>query len=1374
VRHAAALCLWLAVPALAGPLDPKEVPPPLKPWIPWALHGVERRACPRTGGEATATTCDWTARLHLEASAKGGTFRQDVELFAPDFVRLPGDPIHWPLDVRDQRGAVPVVARADGPEAYLPAGVHALTGRFVWDSPPAALGVPPSAALLELVLDGRRVAQPELDDEGRLFLRRSDREAGEAAKLEIRVQRKLTDGMPLLLTTQLVLDVAGKAREVLLGRALPDGFVPLQLDSPLAARIESDGHLRVQVRPGKWTLTLVARRETPLQTLSRPAADGPWTEGDETWVFEPAPALRVVTLEGLSAVDPTQTQLPPEWRNLAAFAVRPGDSLRLVEQRRGNAEPDPDQLALHRELWLDLDGRGWTFLDRIAGPLTRSWRLEMPAPAALGRAAVNGRDQPLTRLAAGAPPGLEVRQGLLDLNADARLESGGGRLPAVAWAHDFTSVAATLHLPPGWRLFGASGVDDVPGTWVQHWSLLDLFLVLVLALATAKLHGWRVGVLALFTLVLTFPESDAPRWTWVAVLAVEALLRVVPEGRLRTVLRGARLAAFALLAIVLVGFALDHLRENLYPVLAGPDLGPARIGLPGTAAPAARPPVSEAESVAEEGRVAGEAEPKEQPEQVAEKAASPSPANRDELVRREAPSPGTVATPSAAPVRTSSITEFDRQAVVQTGPGIPRWHWRDIPLRWSGPVQRTQELRLWLLSPGENRFLAFLRVLLLAWLALRLFTGSGIWTLPRLWRPRKAAVAAAGCLLLAVPVRAEEQPTDQRLEQLREKLLEAPTCAPACASAGRAILEVEPTSLRLRVELQSAAPRVAVPLAGGGDGWRPEQVILDGRPTAALRRIDGTPWAVLPRGVHILVLSGAMPARETVQLPLGLQPRHLEVHARGWKVDGVREDGRPEATLQLTRTERAGGGEALRPGALPPFARVQRTLHLGLTWEVETQVSRLSPPGSAVVLEVPLVPGESVLTSDIQVAQGKVPVNLAPGVDSFIWRSTLEQRPELALTAATSVPWVESWSLDAGPMWHVELSGIPPVHAGGPGGAHLPEWRPWPGESVRIQLARPEGLGGRTLTLDQAALDVRPGLRSTEASLSIVLRASRGGQHAIRLPAGIELLGVSVNGRPQPARLEGGELLLPLAPPFTRIEARWREPRGIQAFFRPSAVDLGVPGTNVDVTVRLPAQRWVLWVGGPAFGPALLFWSALLVTVLVALGLARIPHAPLGRWAWILLGVGLTQVSVPAAALVVVWLVALGWRGAVGARVQRWWLFDVMQLVLVVATVAGLVVLFRAVEQGLLGQPDMQIAGNGSTAAVLRWTQDRVARALPTPLVVSLPLLVYRLAMLAWALWLATALLGWFRRGWGAFGTGGLWRPRPPVVTVTAPERPPG
>ena len=71
------------------------------------------------------------------------------------------------------------------------------------------------------------------------------------------------------------------------------------------------------------------------------------------------------------------------------------------------------------------------------------------------------------------------------------------------------------------------------------------------------------------------------------------------------------------------------------------------------------------------------------------------------------------------------------------------------------------------------------------------------------------------------------------------------------------------------------------------------------------------------------------------------------------------------------------------------------------------------------------------------------------------------------------------------------------MHPGGPAEAHQPTWLPWPGESVSIQVTRPEGIGGGTLTLDGGKEEVRPGLRATEVSLDLSFRTSRGGQHAL-------------------------------------------------------------------------------------------------------------------------------------------------------------------------------------------------------------------------------------------------------------------------------------
>ena len=77
---------------------------------------------------------------------------------------------------------------------------------------------------------------------------------------------------------------------------------------------------------------------------------------------------------------------------------------------------------------------------------------------------------------------------------------------------------------------------------------------------------------------------------------------------------------------------------------------------------------------------------------------------------------------------------------------------------------------------------------------------------------------------------------------------------------------------------------------------------------------------------------------------------------------------------------------------------------------------------------------------------------------------------------------------------------------------------------------------------------------------------------------------------------------------------------------------------------------------------------------------------------------------------------------------------------------------------------------------MLRWYQDRSPGLLPRPWVFSVPLLLYRLAMLLWSLWLSVAMLAWLRWGWSCFSEGGLWRklrkakPATPPIVSGAPS----
>jgi len=213
------------------------------------------------------------------------------------------------------------------------------------------------------------------------------------------------------------------------------------------------------------------------------------------------------------------------------------------------------------------------------------------------------------------------------------------------------------------------------------------------------------------------------------------------------------------------------------------------------------------------------------------------------------------------------------------------------------------------------------------------------------------------------------------------------------------------------------------------------------------------------------------------------------------------------------------------------------------------------------------------------------------------------------------------------------------------------------------------------------------------------------------------------------------------------IELDWMLPAGLDLIYRPAVVGLGVAGVNAETRVRLGADRWLLWTSGPGIGPAVQFWGLLLVIAITALLLARSRLTPLGFGDWLLLGIGLSQVSIWVGALVVLWLFALGARRRLSTEIAPW-RFNLIQIALLVLTIIALGALLVAVQQGLLGSPAMQVAGNGSTATDLNWYLDRNAEHREPVTLISAPIWVYRLLMLAWALWLARRLLDWLRWGW--------------------------
>jgi hypothetical protein len=91
-------------------------------------------------------------------------------------------------------------------------------------------------------------------------------------------------------------------------------------------------------------------------------------------------------------------------------------------------------------------------------------------------------------------------------------------------------------------------------------------------------------------------------------------------------------------------------------------------------------------------------------------------------------------------------------------------------------------------------------------------------------------------------------------------------------------------------------------------------------------------------------------------------------------------------------------------------------------------------------------------------------------------------------------------------------------------------------------------------------------------------------------------------------------------------------------------VNIGDAAVNAAVTFHMPDHRWILLAGGPRLGPAVLFWSYLIVVIMVALGLGKTEVTPLRTHHWLLLGTRADPGAGGVAVMVVGWLLAMGTR----------------------------------------------------------------------------------------------------------------------------------
>ncbi|MBF0551980.1 MAG: hypothetical protein HQK60_15785, partial [Deltaproteobacteria bacterium] len=251
----AAFSIWPGAVLAANPND-LIIPPGLEEWTAWVLHGQENKQCPTSYNDGQVYRCSWPSRLNLVINAGGGNFKQEWLILAKGWVPLPGGAGLWPQQVQANGENVAVITRNGVPSVRLKPGRYVVAGSFTWNEAPEMISVPPACGLISLSIEGKDIDFPAWDKTGRLWLKRRVEKIVQEDRLDVRIQRLVDDAIPMEVTTHAIIDVSGRTREIQLDDVLLPAARPMNLTSPLPARINPDGTLLIQARPGHWDIQI--------------------------------------------------------------------------------------------------------------------------------------------------------------------------------------------------------------------------------------------------------------------------------------------------------------------------------------------------------------------------------------------------------------------------------------------------------------------------------------------------------------------------------------------------------------------------------------------------------------------------------------------------------------------------------------------------------------------------------------------------------------------------------------------------------------------------------------------------------------------------------------------------------------------------------------------------------------------------------------------------------------------------------------------------------------------------------------------------------------------------------------------------------------
>ncbi len=1265
------------------------------------------------------------------------------------------------------------------------------------DLPRMAAGEP--AALAYRDADSIRISQ-ESHEEG------SD-------SVEGRLWRAVVDSSPLRITTKISLNVSGKPRTINLGKILPEHSILISSTSGSPISFSDAGELSMQVFQGQHDLELESVLAQPVSRIALFQTSDEYLPDEEIWIWNGNPELRTVEIENVRTLNANQVELPTGWAAPSVFAVSRGSEVALKELRRGQEIARKNELTLQRSIWPVVDGSALTVDDYLSGTMNSVFRLNALPDLALGSATIGGVPIPVTLDAKTGAPGVELRSQSVSLKAlsqisiprvfSATISSGG-------WDTVLENIQFNIAIPPSWKLVHVANATTQFGTWTSYWSIFDLFILLVIGVFSFKILGARIG--ALFTILVLLGKGEfmlpATFFGWTLFFAACSLLLSEKSYSMLRAACGAglvsSLGAFLLQSLIFsklqlmqaihpqlqAGTRYRTITQDIFALIAGsPFFWPlflfgfiafvlamlwvmkgkfiiqkfgrfivASIGLffltsmlGGVGAflnGAGIGYVPQGASVHySDGRMAEQSVELSGTAAVQTMESVIGSVDESYSVRKGVPRPKRMHVPQQAPVSSREL---------QSGPSLPAWKWRTAFATVAGPVGADHSITLYFVPASIERIVCLIRLtltVLLAFFLISTIARSFSSSLKVLVPSPKAASAALALLFCVAPLRAQaEYPDSTLLGELERRVADDQCSEQACASTDSLSLELSGDTFVAALRVRSRGVS-AVRLPGPVFSIIPLRIMLDGKETVAARLDDQFLQVKVPDGSHDIVVQGVIEPSGSLALVIPEKPLRFTHRLTGWKLAAPAANNSVPDEVRFVK-ESAGEKDPAgdrKKGVVPTrdVFRVTRQVTVDERAIVAGTVDRLGDVSRATTARVPLMQGENSSSANLPVENGAIVIGFAAGQRAASFTSSIANPSEFTLKASPEGMVFDEWSVRCKDYVQCDSEGLAPTKRIIDGQNAL-LFMPFKGESITLRSKLLESAKGEHMTIDNLSHTNSWGETTLKGKVELSVRATKQAPLILSFAdSGLMIDAALVDNVSESRKFSPESVSLLIEPGAHRVTVDYSKP------FQPNTVEyvpaltVNFQAGNITTVVRPSPSRWILWVGGGSWGPAGVFWSKLIVIVILVLVVKIGARVAFSWFTLVVLAVAVSFMPTMFQAIPVLWVVYLS-TPKIREVIHRYLGARQLQILVSGLAIASVVLLYLVIRVGLLGEPPSLITGNGSNSSMLRWFADFVAlrdgARMPTPWIVSLPMTYWRTVTLLLSVALVFLGLKWIRQ----------------------------